>query len=124
MWCHFKVADQPGLYRCARCGFTTLSTRFGPERIRKRCIAASGTQAPSLLARATTYRRALARWIAAGRPVRSREAMTDLYAICMNCEHFTGRSCRVCGCGVHHSHGWGNKLRWATEHCPLAEPKW
>lgn len=124
MWCHFEVTDRPGVYRCAQCGFATLPTSFGPERIRKRCVAARETRAPSLMVRVANYRRALVRWLAAGRPVRSRDEIKKLHAICTNCDHFTGRSCRVCGCGVHHSQGWWNKLRWATEHCPLEEPRW
>lgn len=81
-------------------------------------------RAPSFADRVGSYREARQRWIAAGCPVRSREEMAKLHTICTKCEHFTGYSCRVCGCGLHHSRGSWNKLRWATEHCPLATPKW
>ncbi len=105
-------------------GSTPCGQRFGPERIRKRCTAAISASPSSLMERVQRYRFARERWIAASRPVRSRAEMNKLYAICLNCEHFSGHACRLCGCALHHSRGWWNKLRWVTQHCPLAEPKW
>lgn len=74
------------------------------------------------MSRAVRYARSTARWLAAGRPVRSDGAVQELLAICQACQHFQGNTCAVCGCKINTAGGWTNKLRRATEACPIG--KW
>ncbi len=83
---------------------------------------------PPLVTRAARYVSAFTRWILAGRPTRDDAAVDQLFAAhCGPCPLFTGELCRVCGCAVgdvsrESASRVANKLRWATEHCPLG--KW
>ena len=79
---------------------------------------------PRILARGWNYARAWIRWVADGRPVRSGESVEALRSICRECRFFDGNICthKKCGCNVAQGHWWGDKLRWATEHCPIK--KW
>jgi hypothetical protein len=84
------------------------------------------------------YAQALARWTAAGFPVRSAAEVRECLLICIACENFVpnrpectadacklkyGGRCRKCGCNVSTS-GMAiiNKAKMATEHSPLG--KW
>lgn len=62
--------------------------------------------------------KAISRWIAAGRPLRTPEAITMLYGICSTCEHFDGDICLVCECRIRKNGEILNKLAWETESCP------
>lgn len=126
MWCVFQATDDPQVHQCARCGFVAAPTRFPPEKVRRQCqmTAVLAVRAPKFADRVRSYREARERWIAAGRPVRTTEEMARLHEICTACEHFSGASCKLCGCAIHPSRKWLNKLSWATEHCPLDEAKW
>lgn len=83
---------------------------------------------PPLPERVMTYGKAVTRWLAAGRPTRSDEEVREIFEVhCKPCEHFDERaeSCALCGCRVAASGApLRNKLRMATEHCPLNPPKW
>lgn len=66
------------------------------------------------------------RWIDAGKPERSDLRAMEILDICRVCEYYKsirpklGR-CLKCGCALNLSRGL-NKLRWATESCPVG--KW
>jgi len=126
MWCVFQATDDPRVHRGARCGFITAPTRFSPDRVRRKCNATSLTtlQMPSFAERVRSYREARETWISAGRQVRSEEEMARLHAICRTCAQFSGASCKLCGCAIHPSRTWLNKLYWATENCPDVVPRW
>lgn len=105
-------------------GACVLCGRLGKgPRYRRMCSVAPPEDAstPGLLSRLTGYGTAVARWLRAGRPVRSDERVAELLTVhCEPCEHFAGESCRKCGCAVGRSKsGWANKLRMATESCPI-----
>ena len=74
------------------------------------------------------YGSAIQRWIAAGRPVRSDERVREIFdTLCRPCTHFDAKrqTCRLCGCYVRRSGtAFTNKLKMATERCPLNPPKW
>ena len=79
-----------------------------------------------MAAKAVKVGGALAKWVAAGSPVRSQEEIDRLFAICSGCEHFKAKddndgACNICGCAVR-KYGIRNKLLWATESCPAG--KW
>jgi len=61
---------------------------------------------------------ALARWTAAGFPVRSAEWVAAIHAVCLPCDQYTAGRCRKCGCRVSAS-GMAivNKGAMATEWC-------
>jgi hypothetical protein len=64
-------------------------------------------------------------WIRAGRPMRSRPKIRQLYdEVCKSCEHFGNDECDVCGCRIKRNTRFMNKLAWATTECPLNPPKW
>jgi len=79
---------------------------------------------PGVLRRGYNYVRAWARWAASGYPIRNDAEITRLRGVCGACELFNGSICthKKCGCGVAEGHWWGDKLRWATEDCPIQ--KW
>lgn len=80
---------------------------------------------PGLLRRGASFLTAVARWKAAGSPVRSPERIEEILAICQACEHFQRSRCNKCGCAVNKSpNGLRNKIAMATERCPLQPPKW
>lgn len=84
---------------------------------------------PSLVRKAWTYATAVAKWTAAGNPVRSQQRINEILAICQACPMFAdtkGRThCRLCGCSLSAApDGLNNKIAMATESCPLDPPKW
>jgi len=70
------------------------------------------------------YAQALARWTAAGFPVRDQAEVEKIEAeICRPCEKYANGRCKTCGCMVNKSSvAVANKLRMRTEVCPLG--KW
>jgi hypothetical protein len=85
---------------------------------------------PSWITRAKSLVSAEARWISAGRPIRSNARVAEIFAICEACEFFIARGsggegvCRLCGCNLKKLGGVLNKIRMATEACPANPPKW
>ena len=69
-------------------------------------------------------------WSKAGFPIRSDEEQTRVHEICLACPHYQpaqpqrAESCLQCGCGTVGKKGLLRKISWATESCPLPEPKW
>lgn len=83
-------------------------------------------QPPGLVRKAWNYFTALAKWTAAGKPVRTQERIDEIYAICSGCPLFKGGICThiACGCEISRKKATDHKLAWATESCPLVPPKW
>lgn len=74
----------------------------------------------SIFDRVSSYASEVAKWLAAGRPVRSDAEVENLLAICKACDQFDGAACRKCGCRINRSKwAFANKLRMATTDCPL-----
>jgi hypothetical protein len=70
--------------------------------------------------RVFNYAKAVAEWVAAGRPTRSDEDVATIFrVICKPCAlHYRG-SCRECGCRVRaEGPAVFNKIKMATQHCP------
>ena len=68
------------------------------------------------------YARALARWTAAGMPMREQVEVERIEAICRSnaCGQYVDGRCEKCGCCVNKS--WvvvRNKIKMATESCPV-----
>jgi hypothetical protein len=81
---------------------------------------------PSPATTVPRYVTAVARWIAAGFPRRSDDEVDQIFEICRACKwmHAAGY-CQKCGCRLSKSRqAMTNKIRMATEHCPLPDQKW
>jgi hypothetical protein len=68
------------------------------------------------------YARALARWTAAGFPERSQANVERILPICQACNWYAAGRCTKCRCRVNSGPAAINKIRMATEDCPLG--KW
>lgn len=87
-----------------------------------------GRAEPGLVEKAWAYGEALARWTAAGLPVRTRHQIAERLAICQACTYYRPQPephCAMCGCPLNDSPaGAANKIAMATERCPLETPRW
>jgi hypothetical protein len=118
----------PGKWRhtCKRCNSSVVTRR--PNCVAK-CSIPGEVQMPGYGKRYKTLKSAKARWEEAGKPVRSDERVQEIYdQHCSQCPMLTatllGEACKLCGCKLSREGNWLNKLRWATESCPLEQPKW
>lgn len=70
------------------------------------------------------YTAALAQWTVAGFPAREQEEVSRIEReLCRPCEKYVDGRCKTCGCRVTASSlAVVNKIKMATEHCPLE--KW
>ena len=82
---------------------------------------------PGLIEKIPRYATSTENWIRAGSPIRDDQEVEKILGLCRSnkCEQFvvnqdgeTGH-CRVCGCELNRLGGLVNKIRRATEHCPL-----
>lgn len=80
---------------------------------------------PGLAQQAVSYAKAVAGWLAEGRPVRPPAEIERIFSICQACDRYDrqGSRCLRCGCRVNESdQAWKNKIAMATQSCPLG--KW
>ncbi|MCL2623008.1 MAG: hypothetical protein FWD31_05005 [Planctomycetaceae bacterium] len=81
---------------------------------------------PNLIVLGINYTKAIARWIAEGRPVRDVEEVTRIFnEICSSCPYFNDvrQTCKICGCRARRSgNALMNKIAMKTESCP--KRKW
>lgn len=102
------------------CSITNL--RVNPE-ICGRCEAETREHTASFGEKVTNYFGAIRRWVAHGRPTRSKEEIEQLFnEHCKGCERYDEEkhACKNCGCVVStDSSPLANKLAMATESCPL-----
>ena len=99
--------------RCIHCGYQARRADT-----RRNCAI---DRPPSLLVRLRNYEAAVARWLSAGRPVRTDADVERLIVICESnrCGAYRDGTCLSCGCPVSRSGvAVRNKLRMATETCP------
>lgn len=136
MYCSF-VCRSDGLYQCEWCNWVyTLRVDKPPKR---HCPSAPSvveaaerlteeTGDPSIIDKAACYSVALARWTAAGFPMRTDEEVREIYETHCNprdkpCEDFRNDTCRLCGCPVRpEGMAVRNKIKMATERC--RKKKW
>ena len=79
---------------------------------------------PPLSQRLSAWKAAAIHWHDAGKPSRSNAEVDAIFEqACRPCDRFNGKSCTLCGCSVNKSEtALRNKIRMATEVCPLG--KW
>lgn len=127
----FIKADD-GRYKCDACGLTiNLPRNVAPEKIICGRCGGAGTSViePGLISQGWNYTKAVAGWMKAGSPTRTKSEIDRIFAICQLCPQFISDDlrprCRVCGCSLSQApEGLNNKIAMATESCPLDPPKW
>lgn len=75
--------------------------------------------------RIKNYTQSIARFVAAGCPVRDPQAIGEILVTCQKCERYNAKKkiCNVCGCHCNNSrYAFVNKIRMASESCPIG--KW
>lgn len=121
-------------YTCTRCG-RTVGVPVASKHVIASCLAKLSPCdrhrrpiPPTATQRLKAYAGAMRKWIAAGRPTRSDDRVREIFeTLCRPCEHFDAQrqTCRVCGCRVRASgSALANKIKMATERCPLRPPRW
>ena len=83
---------------------------------------------PPLSERIKSYREELKKWEDAGKPLRSKGRIEEIFnTYCKKCEFLTTQIrltiCDRCGCFIN-QHQNLNKIAFATTRCPLEQPKW
>lgn len=133
-FCQFLPSDRPRHYRCHTCGSEIGPVSDPPERCYRVCRSATtrplvevisetaGPPMPNFPRRLGRYVRAIARWVAKGRPTRSKELVAFILEThCHQCPLFNHehQACSPCGCSVNsQTQALWNKLAMATEECP------
>ncbi len=80
------------------------------------------TAAPSIVDKALSLSKALAKWAVEGFPVVPQEIYNQREAICLQCPHHTEKKgvytgCKICGCRK-------QKIALSTSKCPDNPPRW
>ncbi len=119
--------DVPAIGKCAPLSLHVVHNGMPCAR----CELYEPAPEPGLARLGLNLASAVAKWIKAGRPVRTQERVDELLAICRACP-FLNRTnpnrefCTKCGCRVNGdaANPTTNKLAMATESCPLDPPRW
>jgi hypothetical protein len=103
-----------------------ISSNEVTQALNLKVMAEDGKEYPALTVQLMNYQNALRKWQAGGRPVRSPEEIKDILEThCKGCDWYDKEKSRCKGCGCRVSEGGMaifNKIKMATEHCPLE--KW
>ena len=75
-------------------------------------------KSPPLYVKAWNFFTALAMHARSGFAVVTAEQFKTRLKICMDCDKRVSMECTACGCPIE------EKCSWATQGCPLKEPKW
>ena len=114
--CEFRTLGGPEV----KCGVTSLSVT---KEICERCAKESKMEAARLGEKVVNYVTAVRRWVAAGRPERTDGEIAAIFDNhCNKCSMFQNGVCNSCGCPANKDQpAIRNKLRMATEECPLGQ---
>jgi len=131
-WCEpveVNRSDAGVAWVCKNCGRGSMGRDLAehfPDRIFRPCTGTSSTPRKSA---AWSAAEAHVKWLAAGCPVRSEAEIQEAFEICHSCNEFEPHAsktdcgtCGLCGCHLKRAGGILNKIRMATEHCPIE--KW
>ena len=121
MNCDWQSTDEPGRYRCGRCGFLMPAAQAYPmEKVLRRCdvIDLDGVSLPRIRphAKAWNVTKAIASWVTSGFGKVSKQQYVARLKVCDSCPLRSGNLCTVCGC---HLTAKAIATAW---HCPLG--KW
>ena len=111
------------------CGIVVARQRAQAEAIRQDRVKAGcgGSSSDGVIVLPLRFAKAVARWIAAGRPTRTQAQVDRIYEICRGCDTFDKKhqTCKGCGCYIRKNlPAFLNKLKMSTETCAKRPPKW
>lgn len=92
-------------------GYCGVKKAYVPAIFCKQCGGVA-----SLSDKAKSFTKAAVKHVASGLKTREKKEIRNIIAICQECEFYTGKRCRKCGCNMK------KKIQWATTHCPM--DKW
>ena len=121
----FSKTKRKNIHQCINTGCSNIAyTNYPSDEIRGNCLGYNNEEEISLGKKIKNYTKATKRWIKKGSTKRTDEEVNHIYDdICKPCQHFVKKSCKLCGCKVSKSKsGLTNKIRMATENCPIK--KW
>ena len=109
-----------------RSGAKCIVTKLGiTEDICNRCAADTKDAEAGIVDKVGNFTSAIKHWVAAGRPVRSDDRVQEIFdKHCSKCSMYdpVKKACKSCGCAVNKSSfPLGNKLKMATQTCPLGQ---
>jgi hypothetical protein len=118
-----------GEYVCRVCGWGVGKGITVPFiRDCQSTMSEVGSRMPGVRKRIQRWSTAIRKWSKAGKPVRPLQEVCRIYrTVCQPCEHINAAktACKICGCRVNESkQALVNKIRMATEQCPLGEHIW
>ena len=106
----------------AMCAVTSLEIN---SEICNRCVTETKAAQATFTDKVGNFTLAIKRWVVMGRPVRSDARVLEILENhCHKCSMFDHekQACKSCGCSVNKSSfPLGNKLKMATEECPLGQ---
>lgn len=110
----YRQSSQP------TCGMTGLKV---DKDVCQRCAKDTKMETATLIGKVMNYQAAVRKWVGAGRPVRSQEEIDRIYEEhCSQCNMYdkARKICNSCGCpATKDQPALRNKLKMATEACPL-----
>lgn len=126
MQCIFKIDEKIENSRvCINCG-KRVASPLPPEQIHAICGASEQQPLPSLLERAVSFGKAMAKHAADGGELCTEEEITARLEICQKCEFFIIKQeiplmgkCSKCGCNCNNRQTFLNKLALPGQSCPL-----
>lgn len=117
-----EIVDGRTTKRCTWCGLTLRNVK-AHLNVHSQCTVGPEKGKPVKPTLLKTYARAVAKWLDAGRPKRTDEQVDAIMDICGSCQFYKGGGCQRCGCRVNRNrNALTNKIRMATENCPIK--KW
>lgn len=131
--CGNAKKDQPyDKTQCRLCWLYLNDPAYEALFANRNKVPAPPENVPGIIQKAITYTAAMAKWMAAGKPVRDPFEVAKVYdTVCSVCPRFQTSvmpnigSCGLCGCRIaRQGPAELNKLAMATEHCPDLNPKW
>ena len=104
-------------------GYCMITKLAVTPEICHRCVKESVEEEATLTQKFHNYRSAIRKWVAAGKPTRTAEEVQKIHdEHCVKCHKYdpNKKACKSCGCLVNKgSFPLTNKLKMATESCPL-----
>jgi len=132
--CNYEATKEPAPegeihYKCINCGHERFS-RNKPPYIRYDCKTTKKNPV-TLDTILSSYQKAVKEWKEAGKPLRTKERILEIFIICESnkCGHFRvgiiRNSCALCKCNLNLlTIGEFNKIAMGTQICPDDPPRW
>ncbi len=114
----------PGLTDEQRQSYQRSCAKLRHSTTQRETVSTRSPKKPTLLQSALTLTSVMAQTAKRG-SLLDEATIAQRLAICQSCEHYTGTSCKLCGCGCGGAKKLMNKLAHAASSCSdIANPKW